>query len=115
MFHQLFQPRRAGAIRDRLASVSVALVAGLGLASPLAAQTPTATLAIEVRDATDAVMPDVTVMLTSRDSGLGRRGTTNAQGTVVVPLLAPGTYLVAASRVGFKTELIRDVRLQASV
>jgi hypothetical protein len=87
----------------------------LGLAVPLAAQTPTATLAIEVRDASDAVMPDVTVMLTNRDSGLGRRGTTNAQGTLVVPLLAPGTYLVAASRVGFKTELIRDVRLQASV
>ena len=60
-------------------------------------------------------MPDVTVMLTSRDSGIGRRGTTNAQGTLVVSLLAPGTYLVAASRVGFKTELIRDVRLQASV
>ena len=60
-------------------------------------------------------MPDVTVMLTSRESGIGRRGTTNAQGTLVVSLLAPGTYLVAASRVGFKTELIRDVRLQASV
>ncbi len=43
-------------------------------------------------------MPDVTVMLTSRDSGLGRRGTTNAQGTLVVSLLSPGTYLVAASR-----------------
>ena len=81
----------------------------------VAAQTPTATLAIEVRDASDAVMPDVTVMLTSRESGIGRRGTTNAQGTLVVSLLAPGTYLVAASRVGFKTELIRDVRLQASV
>ena len=60
-------------------------------------------------------MPDVTVMLTSRESGIGRRGTTNAQGTLVVSLLAPGTYLVAASRIGFKTELIRDVRLQASV
>src|SRR5687768_16396349 len=83
---------------------------GLGLAVPVSAQTPTATLAIEVRDASDAVMPDVTVMLTNRDSGLGRRGTTNAQGTLLVPLLAPGTYLVAASRIGFKTELIRDVR-----
>src|SRR5829696_2898265 len=95
-----------------LAQIGLALIA---MAAPAAGQTPTATLAIEVRDATDAVMPDVTVMLTNRDSGLGRRGTTNAQGTVVVPLLAPGTYLVAASRVGFKTELIRDVRLQASV
>ena len=54
-------------------------------------------------------------MLTSRDSGLGRRGTTNAQGTAGRVAAAPGTYLVAASRVGFKTELIRDVRLQASV
>jgi hypothetical protein len=92
-----------------------ALAAWAVLAAPTAAQTPTATLAIEVRDATDAVMPDVTVMLTSRESGLGRRGVTNAHGTLVVPLLAPGTYLVAASRVGFKTEVIRDVRLQASV
>src|SRR3954463_9851579 len=97
--------------------VIAALVAAIlsGRPAPVAAQTPTATLAIEVRDATDAVMPDVTVMLTNRDSGIGRRGTTNAQGTLVVSLLAPGTYLVAASRVGFKTELIRDVRLQASV
>ena len=82
---------------------------------PAAAQTPTATLAIEVRDASDAVMPDVTVMLTNRDSGIGRKGVTNVQGTLVVPLLTPGTYLVAASKVGFKTELLRDVRLQASV
>jgi hypothetical protein len=92
---------------------AVGALAALG--RPVAAQTPTATLAIEVRDASDAVMPDVTVMLTSRDSGIGRRGVTNEEGTLVVPLLAPGTYLVAASRVGFKTELIRDVRLQASV
>jgi len=97
--------------------VIAALVAAIlfGRPAPVAAQTPTATLAIEVRDASDAVMPDVTVMLTNRDSGIGRRGTTNAQGTVVVSLLPPGTYLVAASRVGFKTELLRDVRLQASV
>jgi hypothetical protein len=97
----------------RVGLVLAALAAVLPAVS--AAQTPTATLAIEVRDASDAVMPDVTVMLTSRESGLGRRGTTNAQGTLVVPLLAPGTYVVAASRVGFKTEVIRDVRLQASV
>src|SRR6187549_582149 len=97
--------------------VIAALVAAIlfGRPAPVAAQTPTATLAIEVRDASDAVMPDVTVMLTNRDSGIGRRGTTNTQGTVVVSLLPPGTYLVAASRVGFKTELLRDVRLQASV
>jgi hypothetical protein len=94
--------------------VLAALVAA-GAVAPAAAQTPTATLAIEVRDASDAVMSDVTVMLTSRESGLSRRGVTNAQGTLVVPLLTPGTYLVAASRVGFKTEVIRDVRLQASV
>jgi outer membrane receptor protein involved in Fe transport len=92
-----------------------ALAAIAGLAAPAIAQTPTATLAVEVRDATDAVMPDVTVMITNRDTGQSRRGVTNPQGTVVLPLLAPGTYVVAASKVGFKTELIRDVRLQASV
>ena len=108
MFCFLLRPQRSGVL-----AVTAALL--LGLTAPAAAQGPTATLAIEVRDASDAVMPDVTVMLTSRDSGLGRRGTTNAQGHLVVALLAPGTYLVAASRVGFKTELIRDVRLQASV
>ena len=63
------------------------LVAALGLAVPVAAQTPTATLAIEVRDESDALMPGVTVMLTNQDSGIGRRGITNAQGTLVVPLL----------------------------
>jgi hypothetical protein len=107
-------PALVAAARGRQAFLAV-LAAVVGLAAPAGAQTPTATLAIEVRDASDAVMPDVTVMLTSRDSGLGRRGTTNAQGNLTVSLLPPGTYLVAASRIGFKTELIRDVRLQASV
>ena len=93
----------------------LALAAIVGAAAPAIAQTPTATLAVEVRDASDAVMPDVTVMITNRDSGQSRRGVTNPQGTVVLPLLAPGAYVVAASRIGFKTELIRDVRLQASV
>jgi hypothetical protein len=118
MFFSTLPSRRAG-VFVRLVPVFLALAALVGFAGfwaePVAAQGPTATLAIEVRDASDAVMPDVTVMLTSRDSGLGRRGTTNADGHLVVSLLAPGTYLVAASRVGFKTELIRDVRLQASV
>src|SRR3954464_13703294 len=95
--------------------LAVGAFCAIGGVLPAAAQTPTATLAIEVRDATDAVMPDVTVMLTNRDSGIGRKGVTNQQGTLVVPLLTPGTYLVAASKVGFKTELLRDVRLQASV
>ena len=51
-------------------------------------------LVVFIRDASDAVMPDVTVMITSRDSGQSRRGVTNPQGTVVLPLLAPGASVI---------------------
>ena len=89
--------------RPKLVHVFAAgLVAtALGLAVPVAAQTPTATLAIEVRDASDAVMPDVTVMLTNRDSGLGRRGTTTPRAPWCAAAGAR-TYL-SPPRVGFKT------------
>ena len=81
----------------------------------VSAQTATATLAIEARDKTGGLLPGVVVLLTNRDSGIGRKGTTTDRGSLVVPLLPAGTYLLAASLDGFKTEVVRDIRLQAAV
>ena len=48
---------------SRLAQIGLIVI---GLAAPAAGQTPTATLAIEVRDASDAVTSGITASLASR-------------------------------------------------
>ena len=91
--------------------------AALMLAVPARAvsQTATGTLFIEAKDETGAMLPGVVVMLTNQENGVGRRGTTNPQGMLVVPLLPAGAYTLAAALDGFKTEVVRDIRVQAAV
>lgn len=97
--------------------VACALLAlALSLVSGSAhAQTAGATLFIEVRDASGALMPDVSVTLTNQQTGITRPGTTSPQGVFVAPLLSPGTYTLEAAYAGFKTEVVRDIEVQAGV
>jgi hypothetical protein len=93
------------------------LVASL-LASPAApsrAQTMAATLFVEVRDQTGAWLPDVTLTLTDQQTALMREGTTSSSGLLVIPLLTAGTYTLQAVREGFKTEIVRDIAVQAGI
>lgn len=79
------------------------------------AQTMAATLFVEVRDATGALLPDVVLTLTDQKTLIAREGTTSSSGLLVLPLLTAGTYSLQASREGFKTELVRDIDVQAGV
>ena len=74
-----------------------------------------ATLFVEVRDQTGALLPDVTITLTDQQTTLMREGTTSSSGLLVIPLLTAGTYTLQASRDGFKTEVVRDIAVQAGV
>ena len=67
-------------------------------------------LEITTKDAAGAVVPGVTVTVTSTGgtAGFNRTVTTNDQGFVSIPQLAPGTYAVtsARSRDSLKRKLI---------
>ena len=84
-------------------------------AAPATAQTMAATLFVEVRDQSGAWLPDVTITLTDQQTALMREGTTSSSGLLVIPLLTAGTYTLQASRDGFKTEIVRDIAVQAGV
>jgi outer membrane receptor protein involved in Fe transport len=55
-----------------------------------------------VTDPTNAVLPSITVKLTSLDKGYTRDTTTNAQGVFQFALADPGPYKVEVSATGFK-------------
>ena len=80
------------------------LAVAILLASPSAAlaQRSTATVRGTVRDATQAVLPGVTVTVTNEETGLVREVTTNAEGVYVAPELPIGRYKIDAQLQGFK-------------
>src|SRR5690242_5131812 len=82
---------------------------------PSHAQSTTASLLIEVRDSSGAILSDATVVLINQENGLMRRGTTTAQGTFSVDRLATGTYTLTASKQGYKAEVLSNIRLLTSV
>ena len=58
----------------------------------------------EVRDATGAVIPDATVTITSRETGLERSAHTDAAGRFNFPQLKPGAYSVRVEDPGFEPQ-----------
>jgi Carboxypeptidase regulatory-like domain/TonB dependent receptor len=75
------------------------------------AQTTTATLSGTVTDNKGAVVPDVSITISSAGTGLRRQTTTNSEGFFTVPLLPPGSYSVRAQRAGFAPVQIDNVEL----
>jgi Carboxypeptidase regulatory-like domain len=81
---------------------------------PADAQTAGATLLVEARDQSGAPVPGALVTITSQDIGLERVGTTVDDGTVWLVWLPAGTYTLSAVRGGFKTEIIKNVKVDAA-
>src|SRR5438094_6671824 len=89
------------------------LLAGLTwliLYSPGFAQT-LGTITGEVRDASGAVIPGVTVTVVNKATNATRVAVTNDVGLFDFPALPPGSYTVKSELDGFKTAT-RDVELQ---
>ena len=74
----------------------------LAVAAGAAAQIATATLAGNVRDATGAALPGVTITIRSAATGAVRTTTTDIQGRYRIPALEPGDYEVRAELSNFK-------------
>ncbi len=88
---------------SRYAWLVLVLLVFFGLAPSLVAQsTSTGALTGTVTDASGAVVPNVTVTVTSADTGQVRTTTTSANGSYNVGLLPPGSYQVRFDAAGFK-------------
>lgn len=74
----------------------------LVVAPLLRAQDPRGAIVGTVRDATDAVVPGVTVRATHSETGMSASATASAAGVFQIPFLPPGRYRVSAELPGFK-------------
>jgi hypothetical protein len=79
----------------------LAVVASLSPMDALAQGETTSAIVGEVRDATDAVVPGATVIVTNHETGLKRGAQTDNAGRFNFPQLKPGTYSVRVEAQGF--------------
>ena len=95
-------PITAGRRTSGLLGVVLALIGGG--AAGAAAQGPGGTLAGTVQDDSGAVLPGVTVTVTSADTGRSRSVVTDSRGEYRMVGLAAGDYTVQGILPGFRTE-----------
>ncbi len=74
----------------------------------------TARIVGTVIDTNGAVVPNASITVTQKETGLTRRVTTNERGVYVVPSLPVGTYLVTAEVLGFKRRTLTDIVLEVN-
>ncbi|PYS44575.1 MAG: hypothetical protein DMG13_33655, partial [Acidobacteria bacterium] len=67
-----------------------------------------------VQDSTGAILPDVTVSVTSTERNISLSTRTNEVGSYVLPALSPGNYSVTAELPGFKRAVREGVVLQVN-
>jgi Carboxypeptidase regulatory-like domain/TonB-dependent Receptor Plug Domain len=78
--------------------------------TPAVSQNTNATIRGEVFDPSGAVVPKAQVLIANQDTGVTvYNGATDSAGTFVAPEVAPGTYRVVVSFVGFKQSVVRDL------
>jgi hypothetical protein len=74
-----------------------------GIVAAVSAQAPSASVVGRVVDASGAVIPGVTIKVTSVETAQVRTGASNAAGDYTLPYLQPGPYTLEADAVGFST------------
>src|SRR5215510_5299932 len=101
--------------RRALVLFMLPLLVSLG-ATPVLAQGggSTASLTGSVTDSDGGVLPGATVEVKNNATGAIERLVTNTSGIFSAPALQPGTYTVTISLVGFKTQVMTDVRVIAA-
>lgn len=82
------------------------------LVSCLVAQVDRAVLEGTVTDPSGRVISGASVIIVAGETGLTQEKKTNADGYYRFPGLAVGTYWVTASNAGFRTTVIKNVKLQ---
>src|SRR5919204_1421473 len=74
----------------------------------------TATIVGTVTDANGTAVPNASITVTQKETGLARRVTTNDRGVYVAPSLPVGTYSVMAEMSGFKRKTLTGIVLQVN-
>lgn len=97
-----------------LERIICALIVALLMSLPLSAQSTTGTINGRVSDASDAVIPGVSVTLTSPVIQGSQNVITDEAGTYRFILLPPGTYALKYELPGFKTVLREGIIVQGS-
>src|SRR5947208_390671 len=100
--------------RLRIAGLLLVVAGALVCPTSAVAQTAGATLLVEVLDLDGTAVPGTVVRLTSQETGIERIGTTLEDGTVWLVRLGAGSYTLTGVRGGFKTEVIRDIKIEAA-
>src|SRR5580658_43650 len=93
--------------------IAVFLLA-LWVPSLMAQSSGTSGLTGVVKDPSGAVIPNVTVTLTSNGTGQARTTTTGADGSYRFVLLPPGDYKVRFTASGFKTAEVSSITLNVT-
>ncbi len=82
--------------------------------SPAHAQQETATIVGTVRDASGAVVPGATLIVTNIQTNITTRTQSGDDGGYVIPSLRPGQYSVSAESAGFQKTVRTGVTLQVA-
>ena len=101
-------------LSSRFVRVVLCLLLLSTLAISIRAQSAIATLRGTVTDEAGALVPDVTITVTSIDNAFERSARTNDEGAFAVHGLYPGNYVVRAEREGFTTSEVPNVILNVN-
>jgi hypothetical protein len=94
-------------------SMAVALVVLFGLSATALGQS-TATLQGVVTDASNAVVPNATVVVRNQNTGVERTTKTDQSGAYLVLGLLPGSYQVTVNAQGFQSFVASNLNLQVA-
>src|SRR5688572_32384267 len=92
--------------------LAVCLLCATGAVPAVLAQTTSGTITGIVSDQTGAVVPGAQVVVTSQATGFVRETITSETGEYRVPLLPPSTYSIKVEATGFKSQVIKEVKLE---
>jgi hypothetical protein len=81
---------------------------------PALAQTSGGAFRGEIRDESKAVMPQAKITIRSNETGVEIVTESNGDGLYITPNLIPGSYLLSATKPGFKAEVFGPVVLEVN-
>jgi len=94
--------------------IVVAITGILLLMLPVATAQSTATLSGTVHDASGAVIPGASIVVTNTTSGVQRKLTTGKEGFFSIPQLDVGTYRLTVTAAGFTKYEVTDISLNTA-
>jgi hypothetical protein len=98
----------------RLSITTHVFVTGLLVAGAALGQISGGSFRGEIRDPSSAATPKAKVSIRSQDNGMEIVTESNGLGLYVTPSLLPGSYVLSATKAGFKTKLFGPVTLQTN-